>query len=91
VPESARIVAAGSVPPAAVEQEQRIRLDRLGRFAPPQFTLRRVDRCPEPLPRVVGGDARITRAVSPVVLPQAPHGLRIAPDAVGCRQDFCLR
>lgn len=39
---------------AAVEQEQRIRFDCLGRVASPQLALRRFDRRPDRLRRVVG-------------------------------------
>ena len=45
---------AASFSSAAVKQEQRIRFDCLRHFASPQFAFRRFDRCPDPLPRVVG-------------------------------------
>ena len=41
-------------PSAAVKQEQRIRFDCLRRVASPQLALRRFDRRPDPLRRVVG-------------------------------------
>jgi hypothetical protein len=46
--------ASTSLAPAAVEQEQRIRFDCLGRFALSQFALRRFDRCPRPSNRILG-------------------------------------
>ena len=45
---------AASFSSAAVKQEQRIRFDCLRRVASPQIALRRFDRRPDPLRRVVG-------------------------------------
>ena len=43
-----------SFSPATVKQEQRIRLDGVGRLALAQLAFRRLDRFLDPLPRVVG-------------------------------------
>ena len=45
---------AASFSPAAVKQEQRIGFDCLRRVASPQLALRRFDRRPDPLRRIVG-------------------------------------